>query len=65
VVLVFTAVVTAADDTVARVASPLRPRPLERAQAWLVTGPLGHLWSVTADVVLMWTRYALARLRRD
>jgi hypothetical protein len=32
--------------------------------AWLVTGPLGHLWSVTADVVLLWVRYALARARR-
>jgi hypothetical protein len=54
----------AADDTVARVASPIRPTPIERAQAWVVTGPLGHLWSVTADVVVMWTRYALAQRRR-
>ena len=22
----------------------------ERAQAWLVTGPLGHLWSAVADL---------------
>jgi hypothetical protein len=53
----------AADDTVAGVASPIRPGPVERAHAWLVTGPLGHLWSVTADVVLLWARYALTRLR--
>jgi hypothetical protein len=55
------------DDSVAALASsapPIRRGPLERAAAWLVTGPLGHLWSVTADVVLLWVRYALARARR-
>jgi hypothetical protein len=45
-------------------APPIRRGPLERAAAWLVTGPLGQLWSVTADVVLLWVRYALARARR-
>jgi hypothetical protein len=50
-----------ADDTVALVV--IRRGPAERLKAWLVTGPLGHLWSVAADVVLAWTRYALARLR--
>jgi hypothetical protein len=29
----------------------------ERLAAWLVTGPLGHLWSATADIVVIWTRY--------
>jgi hypothetical protein len=44
-------------------AQPIRRGPLERAAAWLVTGPLGHLWSVAADVVLLWVRYGLARAR--
>jgi hypothetical protein len=47
---------------------PLRRGPAERALAWVVTGPLGHLWSVVADVGLfvlgsLATR-AMARLRR-
>jgi hypothetical protein len=36
----------------------------ERAVAWAVTGPPGHLWSVSADVVVLWARILLARLRR-
>jgi hypothetical protein len=44
-------------------APAIRRSPAERALAWLVTGPLGHLWSVSADVVLMWSRWWLARLR--
>ncbi len=24
----------------------------ERLQAWVVTGPLGHLWSVVADLAV-------------
>jgi hypothetical protein len=51
---------------VAQVSSPVpsihRAAP-ERLVAWLFTGPLGHLWSVSADVVLLWSRYTLARLR--
>jgi hypothetical protein len=42
---------------------PIRRHAPERALGWLVTGPLGHLWSVAADVVLLWSRYTLARLR--
>ena len=34
--------------------------PTERALAWLYTGPLGHLWSVVADVVIF-----TVRQRRD
>jgi hypothetical protein len=39
-----------------------RPAPLdrpfsERAQAWLYTGPLGHLWSAVADIALLWFRW--------
>jgi hypothetical protein len=29
---------------------PLRRSPGERLLAWIVTGPVGHLWSVVADV---------------
>jgi hypothetical protein len=42
----------------------LRRGPPERLVAWVVTGPLGHLWSVLVDVVVLWTRYGLFRLRR-
>jgi hypothetical protein len=41
----------------------LRRDPAERAQAWLVTGPLGHLWSVIADIAVLLARYGIARLR--
>jgi hypothetical protein len=41
----------------------LRRDPTERAQAWIVTGPLGHLWSALADIVVLLARYGLARLR--
>lgn len=34
-----------------------------RAASWLYTGPLGHLYAGTADVVLLLTRYALARAK--
>jgi hypothetical protein len=37
--------------------------PAERLLAWIVTGPAGHLWSVVADVVVLWARYARARAR--
>jgi hypothetical protein len=29
----------------------------------VLTGPLGHLWSVLADVVVVLVRYARARVR--
>ena len=35
----------------------------ERAQAWVFTGPIGHLWSLLADVVALWVRYGLFKLR--
>jgi hypothetical protein len=35
----------------------------ERLLAWLVTGPLGHLWSAVADVAVLLRRYLGARLR--
>jgi hypothetical protein len=37
-------------------------RARDRAAAWIVTGPLGHLWSVTADVAVLFTRYAGRRV---
>jgi hypothetical protein len=32
-------------------------------RAWLVTGPLGHLWSALADMTLIWARYLAHRAR--
>jgi hypothetical protein len=29
-----------------------------------VTGPLGHLWSVLADIAILFARYGLERLKR-
>jgi len=37
-------------------------RARDRAAAWVVTGPLGHLWSVVADVTVLFARYGRARL---
>ncbi|MDQ4048455.1 MAG: hypothetical protein M3131_03615 [Actinomycetota bacterium] len=37
--------------------------PYERLQAWLVTGPLGHLWSVVADLALFAARQLGRRAR--
>jgi hypothetical protein len=41
-------------------------KPLARFRAWLVTGPLGHLWSALADMTIIWARYLAhrARMRR-
>lgn len=33
-------------------------------QAWVVTGPLGHLWSAGADMAIIWVRYLANRVRR-
>ena len=41
----------------------IRRGPRERVEAWLVTGPLGHLYGTLADITLLWTRYGLARVR--
>jgi hypothetical protein len=38
-------------------------RPHDRFAAWLLTGPLGHLWSAVADIVVLWARYLAARAR--
>ncbi|MFL5846006.1 MAG: hypothetical protein ACJ762_15065 [Solirubrobacteraceae bacterium] len=39
----------------------MRPRP--RFAAWLYTGPVGHLYAGTADLVLLVVRYRWARAR--
>jgi hypothetical protein len=38
-------------------------RARDRAAAWIVTGPLGHLWSVLADLAVLFARYGWSRLR--
>ena len=35
-----------------------------KLQAWIVTGPLGHLWSALADMTVIWARYLAHRARR-
>ena len=32
--------------------------------AWLYTGPLGHLYGTTADIVVLWTKWAWSRARQ-
>lgn len=48
-----------------RQAPPVLPPspPARRLLAWLYTGPLGHLWSTTADIVSLWTQWAAATSR--
>jgi hypothetical protein len=41
----------------------LRLRPGERALAWLVTGPIGHLVAGAIDVIALVVRLAWARAR--
>jgi hypothetical protein len=48
------------DDSVTVV---IRRSGSERAAAWLVTGPLGHLYGALADISVLWGRWALARAR--
>ena len=48
-----------------RTLPPVHRSPFERLAAWLLTGPLGHLWSVLADLAVLWARYLVARLRRS
>ncbi|HEX2071531.1 MAG TPA: hypothetical protein VHF90_07790 [Thermoleophilaceae bacterium] len=40
----------------------LRRGARERLAAWLVTGPLGHLYSVVADLTVFGVRLAARRL---
>jgi hypothetical protein len=41
----------------------MKRSPAERLQAWLVTGPAGHLWSAVADAVVLLVRTGIARWR--
>jgi hypothetical protein len=50
------AAIGAHHDTVAAVRT--------RLAAWLVTGPLGHLWAGAADWAALLARLSLARARR-
>jgi hypothetical protein len=34
----------------------------DRFAAWVVTGPVGHLWSVVADVVVAFARHGWKRV---
>jgi len=57
----------AAPDVQARsgTGAPLAPQSAaRRALAWIYTGPIGHLWSTAADVVVLWARWGLASARR-
>ena len=38
-------------------------KPRDRLMAWIITGPIGHLWSAVADIALLWVRYAAGRIR--
>jgi hypothetical protein len=38
-------------------------RTRDRVAAWIVTGPLGHLWSVVADLAVLLARYGWSRLK--
>jgi hypothetical protein len=43
-----------------------RPRAgprIRRLAAWIVTGPVGHLYGGVADLTALLARYALARAR--
>jgi hypothetical protein len=43
--------------------APVRRPAAEKLQAWIVTGPPGHLWSALTDMVLIWVRYLAHRAR--
>jgi hypothetical protein len=45
------------------VARVIRRGPRETFAAWMVTGPLGHLYGTAADIAVLWVRWALARVR--
>ena len=41
---------------------PLEPRTRTRAWAWVVTGPVGHLWGGVADWTALFARLAWRRM---
>jgi hypothetical protein len=42
----------------------VRRAAAEKLEGWIVTGPLGHLWSALADMAVIWVRYLAHRARR-
>jgi hypothetical protein len=44
-------------------ARPRAGRHIRRFAAWIVTGPVGHLYGGVADLTALLARYALARAR--
>jgi hypothetical protein len=42
----------------------VKARYRDRVPAWIVTGPLGHLWSALADMTILWARWLAHRARR-
>jgi hypothetical protein len=42
---------------------PRAGRHIRRLAAWIVTGPVGHLYGGVADLTALLARYALARAR--
>jgi hypothetical protein len=44
---------------------PLRRSSIERFGTWVLTGPLGHLWSAVADVAVLLARYWWSRVRKS
>jgi hypothetical protein len=44
-------------------ASPRAGRRIRHFAAWIVTGPVGHLYGGVADLTALLARYALARAR--
>jgi hypothetical protein len=42
----------------------LRRGPVERLRAWIVTGPLGHLYSTVADLAVFAAGSLLTRARQ-
>ena len=43
---------------------PVTRGPAERVVGWLYMGPLGHAWSVIADLGELIPKWALTRARR-
>jgi hypothetical protein len=41
----------------------LRRSQREKAAAWVVTGPLGHLYGTLADLTVLWSRWGWSRVR--
>ena len=40
-----------------------RRRPSEKLAAWIVTGPIGHLYGAVADITMLWVHWMLSRVR--